>query len=111
MVLLLLAGCSPATVAKEYSLTEMGLGADWKADAVSRLSRLEVFKGANPKGIERMVGAREDVMIAVINNLQKDFGGVEGYLDAIGVSDVEVKLARANLQEPQGPALMDFSEG
>lgn len=55
MVLLLLAGCSTETVAREYHLTEEGLGDGWKAEAVGRLLKHPSFRDGHIHGVERMV--------------------------------------------------------
>ena len=107
MILLLLAGCSPDAVAREYSLTELGLGDAWRAEAVGRLSKHPAFQGKDQSGIERMVGARESVMLAVIRNLEQDYGGVEGYLATIGVDGGQVQRVRDVFQEVQSRSEMD----
>lgn len=55
MVLLLLAGCPTETVAREYHLTEEGLGHCWKAEAVGRLLKHPTFRHGDVRGVERMV--------------------------------------------------------
>ena len=97
MILLLLAGCTPEDVAKDYALTEQGLGPAWRADAVHRLSQQAVFKGQAITGIQRMVGAREEVMLAVIKNLKSEWGSVEGYLSSLGLDRQKVKACKAAL--------------
>ena len=80
MVLLLLAGCSKDEIAKEYHLTEAGLGPAWREDAVQRLQGHPVFQNREVEAIERMVGARQEVMKAVIRMVETEFGGVEKLL-------------------------------
>lgn len=99
MVILSLAGCSPEIVAREYSLTQVGLGEVWRAEAASRLATYEAFRDQDRSGIKRMVSAREDVMLAVIQNLDREYGGVEGYLAAIGVDKARVNRVKEVLQE------------
>ena len=99
MVLLLLAGCSAETIAKEYALTEMGLGDAWRAEAAGRLSLYPAFQGKDRSSIERMTSAREDVMLAVVRNLKNEYGDVEKYLDAIGVDESHVQRVKAVLLE------------
>ena len=108
MILLLLAGCSPETVAREYSLTEMGLGDAWRAETVARLAKHPAFQGKDQSGIERMVGAREDVMLAVIEGLNKDYGGIEGYLAAINVNDGQVRQVKLVLQEASDDDMVEM---
>lgn len=91
MILLLLAGCSAEVVAEEYHLSEQGLGAAWKTEAAGRLLRNPVFKGSDSHDILRMVGAREDVMRAVIIMMERQWGSVEGYLRGmIGVNEYTI---------------------
>ena len=99
MVLLLLAGCSAETVAREYSLTETGLGEAWRAEAVNRLSMYPAFRGKDRSSIERMASARGEVMLAVVRNLKEEYGGVERYLAAIDVDENEVQRVKHILQE------------
>lgn len=104
MIILLLAGCSAETVAEEYHLSEQGLGPCWKGEAVCRLLRHPVFRGSDGYGgILRMVGAREDVMRAVVMMMERVWGGVEGYLrGVIGVDEGTMERARDNLREVDG---------
>ena len=80
MVLLLLAGCSKDDIAKEYHLTEAGLGPAWRKDAIERLQAYPVFHGKGVEAIERMIGARREVMEAVVTMVDTEFGGVEKLL-------------------------------
>ena len=97
MVLLLLAGCPASTIAREYALTQEGLGPAWRADAVQRLSLSPVFQGQDKSGIERMIAAREDVMLAVIKKFELQYGTVERYLTGLGISEKDVKACEAAL--------------
>lgn len=99
MLLLLLAGCSNDTVAREYALTETGLGVEWKAATVNRLAEHPAFKGQDHQGIQRMVGAQKDTMLAVIRNLEKDYGGVGGYLGSIGIEKTTIMKCKMVLQQ------------
>ncbi|KAL9098711.1 MAG: hypothetical protein Q9163_005679 [Psora crenata] len=99
MILLLLAGCPKAVIAKEYQLTEVGLGAQWRAEAVARLLKDPVFQGENREGIERMVGARREVMEAVVDMVETDFGGVENFLTRmIGINKNTLEKCRQVLR-------------
>lgn len=80
MMLLMLAGCSNTEIAKEYHMSEAGLGPDWRLDAIRRLSENPVFDGKPVEVIERMIGARKDVMKAVVDMVVKDFGSIERLL-------------------------------
>ena len=103
MIILLLAGCSAEVVAEEYHLSEQGLGPGWKADAVSRLSRHPVFQGSDCHGIPRMVGAREEVMKAMVVMVERQWGGVEGFLrKTIGIDDDTIERAKDVLRDLDG---------
>lgn len=102
MVLLSLAGCSADTIAEEYHLSEIGLGLAWRADAVSRLRQNPVFRGKNEDGIERMVGARKEVMKAVIELVTQEWGSVEGFLKyELEVDDLVVSNCKKVLGNDQ----------
>ena len=103
MILLLLAGCSAEVVAEEYHLSEQGLGPAWKAEAVGRLLRHPVFNGSNSHGVLRMVGAREEVMRAVVLMVERQWGGVEGFLRVmIGVEEDTIERAKDVLRDVDG---------
>jgi len=100
MLLLSLAGCSKATIAEEYHLSEAGLGPEWKADAVGRLKELPVFQGKDGGGVERMVGARKEVMLAVLKRVKREWGGAENFLKSqIGISPLKLEICKDVLRE------------
>ena len=107
MTILLLAGCSAETVAEEYHLSEQGLGPSWKAEAVGRLLRHPVFQGSDGHDILRMVGAREEVMMAVVMMVERLWGGIEGFLrGVVGVDEGCIERARDNLRDVDGSWLL-----
>lgn len=103
MIILLLAGCSAEVVAEEYHLSEQGLGPVWKAEAVSRLLRHPVFKGSDSHGVLRMVGAREEIMRAVVLTVERQWGSVEGFLRrVVGIEEDTMDRARNMLTDVDG---------
>ena len=102
MILLMLAGCSPDTIAREYALTDMGLGDMWRAETAARLINHQAFKGTDQAGVERMIGARAEVMLAVIQNVERKYGAVEGYLSEARVPGDQVARVRNLLQDAYG---------
>lgn len=103
MIILLLAGCSAEVVAEEYHLSEQGLGPAWKAEAVGRLLGHPVFEGSDSRDILRMVGAREEVMKAVVIMVEREWGGVEGFLHGvIGVDEDTIQRAKDALRDVDG---------
>lgn len=99
MVLLLLAGCSSTTIAKEYALSEPGLGPEWKANAVNRLIHNPIFEGQDITGVERMVGARPAVMEAVVAMVHSEWGGIQSFLtEKIGIEKAVLEQCARVLQ-------------
>lgn len=103
MIILLLAGCSAEVVAEEYHLSEEGLGPAWETEAVGRLLRHPVFERSDSGDVLRMVGARKEVMRAVVMMVERQWGGVEGFLrEAIGVDEVTIERAKDALRDVDG---------
>ncbi|KAK4692166.1 hypothetical protein P7C71_g4985, partial [Lecanoromycetidae sp. Uapishka_2] len=99
MIFLLLAGCSTEAIAREYHLTEEGLGISWKAEAVGRLLNHPTFRNGDVQDVERMVGAREEVMTAVIEMVEREWGDVEDYLlKVVGITETMVHKCKSVLR-------------
>ena len=91
--LLHLAGVSAEDIAADYALSEQRLRPrhdGWFAAAESdeELERLR-----------RIAQTPAESMIGVFEALDERYGGVEGYLRSAGVSDQELRLARARLRD------------
>ena len=80
MVLMLHAGCTTEDVAKEFHLSEEGLGAKWKSSHVARFSKKPIFFGKDRSVVERALGAREEVMMALIATVNDEWGNIENFL-------------------------------
>lgn len=80
MVLMLLAGASAKDVAKEYHRSEEGLGPDWKTRTTERMLMDPSFAGHDRRAVDRLVGAREEVMMDVVALIEKEWGGIEGFV-------------------------------
>src|ERR1039457_5630677 len=81
-IILSLLGVKPQQIAEEYSLSDIGLRPTRDA-AVARLMKSPVFAGAGGGGKERayrMVGARPESMLAMLEMVEKKWGGAEGYV-------------------------------
>ncbi|KAE9367760.1 hypothetical protein N431DRAFT_349581 [Stipitochalara longipes BDJ] len=93
-VILALLGVKPETIAEEYSLSDIGLRPTRDA-AVERLMKSPVFAGAGGGGrarAERMVGARPESMLAMLEMVNKKWGSAEGYFKTMaGLTDEEIK--------------------
>ncbi|OAG11563.1 putative tyrosine-protein phosphatase, partial [Paraphaeosphaeria sporulosa] len=97
-MLLWLLGVAPGVVAHEYALSEAGL-APTRHVNVERLLKKGAFQQHGPeearRKCERMVGAREESMEALIAEVEKIWQGPEGYFKAeVGISDGEIERLR-----------------
>ncbi|KAF2496689.1 hypothetical protein BU16DRAFT_458914 [Lophium mytilinum] len=99
-VLLRLLGVGVHHVAAEYALSNVGLASSRDA-IVERLMKNPVFAGEGGRArAERMIGAREESMVAMLDMVEKRWGGPEGYaMDACGLSEVEIVALRRCMVE------------
>jgi protein tyrosine/serine phosphatase len=96
-LILKLAGVSDEHIALEYSLTERGLGHLHKL-MMEKLRTHELFKNNSREEQERLLGAKEENMRAVLRVLDERYGGADAYLrDALGFEPAEVKKIKENL--------------
>ena len=99
MIIMMLAGCSKTDIAEDYHLTEVGLGFEWKVETVTRLLKSPGFQGESTEAVERMVGARTEVMEAMVTMVETEFGGVEDFLmEKMGINDKTVEACKRALQ-------------
>lgn len=93
-VLLSLLGVRDRDIAAEYALSNAGL-APIRQRVVSRLVKSPVFANDGEAGrarAERMVGAREESMLAMLEMVRRRWGSAERYVrDACGLTDDEVE--------------------
>lgn len=95
-LLLTLAGVPAEKIADEYALTDLGL-ADLKPMFVERLLKNPALEG-NRAGVWRMVSSTTENMLAALEMITKDFGGVENYMKRdCGLTDAEIKQIKTNL--------------
>ncbi|KUJ06506.1 uncharacterized protein LY89DRAFT_692481 [Mollisia scopiformis] len=103
-VILRLLGVSPENIAKEYALSDIGLRPTRDA-VVTRLMKSPVFASAGGGGrarAERMVGARPESMLAMLEMVDRKWGGAEGYIKGVcGLTDEEIKKVKAVLTESE----------
>jgi protein tyrosine/serine phosphatase len=104
-VILSLLGVKPERIAEEYSLSDIGLRPTRDA-VVARLMKSPVFAGAGGGGkarAERMVGARPESMLAMLEMVDKKWGGAEGYVKTMaGLTDEEIEKVRWVLTVREG---------
>jgi len=97
-LLFLLAGDSPDDIAKEYSLTDLGL-APLKPLFTERLMKNPAING-NIEGVQNMISSKEENMRDTIDMINKDFGGAEEYMRKnCEMSDREIEKLRKNLRD------------
>jgi hypothetical protein len=96
-ILLSLLCVPPASIATEYALSQLGLAAS-RPTVVARLMKSPVFEGCRAR-CERMVGAREESMLAMLENVNDRWGGAERYVrECCGLSQEEVEAVRRVLR-------------
>jgi protein tyrosine/serine phosphatase len=107
-LLLLLLNVPPQYVVRDYTMSEIGL-APTRHINVERLLKKGAFSEFGEvearKKCERMVGARPESMEALLEEIERRWGGAEGYfLDAVGLSQEEVNELKRILtvEEEQG---------
>jgi protein tyrosine/serine phosphatase len=107
-VLLSLLSVAPETIAKEYSLSQQGLerGRDKVVDRLMKNPKFREALGEGEMGrkrAERMVGAREESMIACLGMVERKWGGAEGYVrSAVGLGSEEIERVRRVMRVEKG---------
>jgi protein-tyrosine phosphatase len=92
-LLLRLAGVGIEEIAADYALSEERLRPrheEWLAEAGTE---------AEKERIRRIAATPAEAMIHVLEELERRYGSVEGYLRAGGLTDEDLELARARLRE------------
>jgi protein tyrosine/serine phosphatase len=97
-------------VVYEYTLSEAGLAATRHVN-VERLLRKGAFKEYGEtearRKCERMVGARAESMVALLEEVERRWGGAEGYfLDVVGLTREEVEKIR-EIMTVEGEGALD----
>ena len=90
--LLELAGVDHETIAADYALSEERLRPRHEAWFEAAESEEELAR------LRRIAQTPVGAMIGVLEELERRYGGVEGYLRAGGLTDEELELARARLR-------------
>jgi protein tyrosine/serine phosphatase len=88
-------------IVRDYTLSEIGLAAT-KHINIERLLKKGAFKGCGEvearRRCERMVGARPESMIALLEEIERRWGGAEGYfLGVVGLSEEEIGMIKVYL--------------
>lgn len=97
-VLLSLLDVPVESIAAEYALSEIGL-APSRASVVARLVKNPIFAGEGGRArCERMIGARSESMVGMLEVLNGKWGSAEGYVKGCcGLSTQVIRDVRAVL--------------
>ncbi|KAI9654811.1 MAG: hypothetical protein M1821_005805 [Bathelium mastoideum] len=96
-LILKLAGVADDVVAKEFALTETGLG-EWKMQIVDKLVAMGRKGLEKRKEVERLLSAKAEDMQAVLLVLNNRFGGAEEYVEKYcEMTEEDVSKIKANL--------------
>ncbi|KAF5017686.1 hypothetical protein F66182_10360 [Fusarium sp. NRRL 66182] len=97
--ILSICGVDDQTIAREYALTEIGLG-DFKEELLAKVMESPELK-ANPEGARRLLGAKPENMLAALEALREQHGSVEQYVvKNCGLSQDDLEQIRKNLVVP-----------
>jgi hypothetical protein len=97
-LLMSLAGADDDEIGDEYALTDVGL-AEKKPLFTERLLKNPAL-GGNREGVQNMISAKKENMIASMAMIRKEFGGAEGYMkDSCKLSDEDIQKIRKNVSE------------
>jgi len=96
-LILSLLGVKPQQIAEEYALSDIGLRPTRDA-VIERLMKSPVFSQAGGGGrerAERMVGARPESMLAMLEMVHLKWGSAEGYVKTLcGLTDEDIRIIR-----------------
>ncbi|THH12521.1 hypothetical protein EW146_g7615 [Bondarzewia mesenterica] len=94
-----LLGVSDEDIAKDYSLTEIGLE-PMMPILIARFRNAPVFKD-NWEATLKMTSAKPETILATLDSIQKKYGSVEGYLkEKAGLTDEDFGQIRKNTLIP-----------
>ncbi|KAF5657535.1 tyrosin-phosphatase [Fusarium heterosporum] len=97
--ILSICGVDDQTIAREYGLTEVGLG-DFREELLAAVMKSPELK-ANPEGARRLLGAKPENMLAALKTLREQHGSVEQYVvESCGLSQNDLEQIRKNLVVP-----------
>ncbi|KAL5349790.1 hypothetical protein ACLOAV_004823 [Pseudogymnoascus australis] len=101
-LVLSLCGVDDETVAREYSLTEVGL-ARWREEVIAGLVASHTVP-SDRAGALNMLSARSENMMATLKMIRETYGGAEAYIrEQCGLSDEEIAQIRSSLVVTEAP--------
>lgn len=98
-LILQLAGCPSDVIARDYTLTRIGVEPERNTVVGDLLTEKVTSNPALMKGIGALCSVHYETMISFLNHLEKTFeGGAEGYIKTVlGFSEEDIKKIKANL--------------
>jgi len=85
-LLLLVAGVAHADIAADYALTA-------KADGlIGKLRDRAMSTGADPEHVERVLASDEATILALLDHIDTNHGGIDRYLIGLGLTRAEIAL-------------------
>ncbi|WP_449394325.1 tyrosine-protein phosphatase [Devosia riboflavina] len=90
-MLLALSGVSHEDIAADYALTASAEG------LIDQLRTRALAAGSNPDHVERMLASDAATMEILLAHLHTAHGGIETYLEAIGLTSIEIAALRDRL--------------
>jgi protein-tyrosine phosphatase len=86
---------SAAGVAREQILHDYLLSNDYLVELMARMSETFRAQGVDPEPIMANLHLREEYLVPMLESIDVEFGGIEGYLRRIGVTQSELRVLRA----------------
>lgn len=119
MLILLFMGVNKSLIAREYSLTAIGLKPDFETIRRKYLAGIGIFRKhekyakfesnlrqgridwkVEEDGFNNLISSRSETMLATITVLDKKFGGIDNYLSKyVGLTEEDLKTIYSNLVE------------
>jgi protein-tyrosine phosphatase len=91
-LLLGVAGVEAELIVEDYALTAAMI-----APIIAEITEGAVARGADPKGFQRLLAAEPATMVATLAFIRDEFGGMDAYLDRIGLTAATVERLRNRL--------------
>jgi protein-tyrosine phosphatase len=93
-LLLTLADVDRATIAADYALTATA------GSLIRQLRENALANGGDPAQVDRMLASDEATILAMLAHLDTAHGGIDGYMDKIGITEAERETLVERLTKP-----------
>jgi protein-tyrosine phosphatase len=85
---------SAAGVSRDDILADYLISNDYLVPLMARMSASYAARGIDPEPIVANLHLREAYLLALLDLIETDFGGIDGYLESIGISQAELATFR-----------------